>query len=64
VSGSQTGKSAKLAVVFGAVSVWNIYDIMTTTEVQSQAVMTLQYLFLAGTLLGLVMSLLRLVTSK
>jgi hypothetical protein len=64
VSDNQSGKAAKLVLIFRAVSAWNIYDIMTLTEVPRQAVMIMQYVFLAGTLLGLVMALVKLASAK
>jgi hypothetical protein len=64
VSDNQSGKAAKLALIFEAVSAWNIYDIMTATEVPRQTVMIMQYVFLAGTLLGLVMALVKLASAK
>ena len=64
MSDNQSGKAAKLALIFGAVSAWNIYDIMTATEVPRQPVMIRQYVFLAGTLLGLVMALIKFASGK
>ncbi len=64
MSDNQRGKSARLALIFAAASAWNIYDIMTETEAPRQAIMIMQYVFLAGTLLGLVGALIKLVASK
>jgi hypothetical protein len=64
VTDKPTGNSGKLVLIFGAVSAWNVYDIMTATEVPRQPVMIMQYVFLAGTLLGLVMALIKLASAK
>jgi multisubunit Na+/H+ antiporter MnhE subunit len=64
VSDKPTGNSGKLALIFAAVSAWNIYDIMTATEVPRQPVMIMQYVFLACTLLGLVAALIKFASGK
>ena len=64
MSDHKNGNTGKLALIFAAVSAWNIYDIMTATEVPRQAVMIMQYVFLAGTLLGLVMALIKFASGK
>jgi hypothetical protein len=43
-----------MLAIFSAVAAWQIYDIASATEAPSRAVMILQYVFLAGLLLGIV----------
>ena len=52
------------ALITGAVAVWIIYDIATATEAPSQAVMILQYVLLAGALIGFAGSLAKLMSAK
>ena len=42
-----------MLVIFSAAAGWQIYDIASATEAPSQAVMILQYVLLAGLLLGI-----------
>ena len=42
-----------MLVIFCAVAAWQIYDIASATEAPSRAVMILQYVLLAGLLLGI-----------
>jgi hypothetical protein len=42
-----------MLVIFSAAAAWQIYDIASATEAPSRAVMILQYVFLAGLLLGI-----------
>ena len=42
-----------MLAIFIAVAAWQIYDIASATEAPSRAVLTLQYVFLAGLLLGI-----------
>ena len=42
-----------MLVIFSALAAWQIYDIAGATEAPSRAVLTLQYVFLAGLLLGI-----------
>ncbi len=42
-----------MLVIFSAVAAWQIYDIASATEAPSRAVMILQYVLLAGLLLGI-----------
>jgi hypothetical protein len=41
-----------MLVIFSAAAAWQIYDIASATEAPSRAVMVLQYVLLAGLLLG------------
>ena len=41
-----------ILVIFSAVAAWQVYDIASATEAPSRAVMVLQYVLLAGLLLG------------
>lgn len=43
-----------MIAVFVVVGGWLVYDMATTREAQSTAVVTLQYIFLAGIAIGLV----------
>lgn len=42
-----------MLVIFSAAAAWQIYDIASATEAPSRAVMILQYVLLAGFLLGI-----------
>jgi hypothetical protein len=42
-----------MLAVFAAAATWQIYDLATATETPSRAVLTLQYVLLAGLLLGI-----------
>lgn len=53
-----------MALMTGAVTAWLIYDMATTTEGPRQAVLLLQYFLLAGALIGLVGSLVKLLTRE
>ncbi len=39
--------------IFSAAAAWQIYDLATATEAPSRALMILQYVLLAGLLLGI-----------
>lgn len=49
-----------MIAVFVVAGGWLVYDMATTREAQSTAVVTLQYIFLAGIAIGLVGAVLRL----
>lgn len=57
---SDNGKWGKMALLNAAVAAWLVYDITTATEVPRQAVMIMQYVFLAFSLTGLAISLFKL----
>ena len=42
-----------MLAVFAAAAAWQIYDLTTATEAPSRAVLILQYVLLAGLLLGI-----------
>ncbi|MGB6352288.1 MAG: hypothetical protein WBG10_19920 [Pseudolabrys sp.] len=42
-----------MLAVFAAAATWQIYDLATTTEAPSRSVLTLQYVLLAGLLVGI-----------
>jgi hypothetical protein len=42
-----------MLAVFAAAATWQIYDLATATEVPSRSVLTLQYVLLAGLLVGI-----------
>ena len=49
-----SGFSGKMAVLSGVVAAWLIFDMATATEAPRQAVLIMEYIFLAGSLLGVV----------
>jgi hypothetical protein len=53
-----------MIVAFAAVAAWQIYDMATTTEASSRALVILQYVLLAGLLLGLVGAVLNFLRSQ
>jgi hypothetical protein len=53
MSDNQNGKWGKMALLNAAVAAWIVYDLSTATEAPRQAVMIMEYVFLAGALLGL-----------
>jgi len=53
-----------MIVAFAAVAVWQIYDMSTATEAPSRALAILQYVLLAGLLLGLVGAVLNFLRSQ
>jgi hypothetical protein len=61
VSQNQSSKYVRLALLCAAVAAWNIYDLSSATEAPRQAVVIMQYTFLAGSLLGLAGALFKLV---
>ena len=63
-SSNESGKYGRMALITAAVSAWLIYDMATATEVPRQAVMILQYVLLAGALIGLAGSLVKLMSQK
>lgn len=42
-----------MIVIFAAAAAWQIYDIASATEAPGRALMIMQYVFLAGLLLGI-----------
>ncbi len=42
-----------MLAVFAAAAAWQIYDLASATEAPSRAVLTLQYVLLAGLLIGI-----------
>ena len=42
-----------MLVIFSAAAAWQVYDIASATEAPSRAVLILQYVLLAGLLLGI-----------
>jgi hypothetical protein len=42
-----------MLVIFSAAAAWQIYDLASATEAPARAVMILQYVLLAGLLLGI-----------
>ena len=53
-----------MIVAFAAVAAWQIYDMATASETPSRALAILQYVILAGLLLGLIGALLNFVRSQ
>jgi len=64
MSDKRTKNSGVMIVAFAAVATWQIYDIATTSETPSRTFAILQYVLLAGLLLGLVGALLNFVRSQ
>jgi hypothetical protein len=60
----KTKNSGVMIVAFAAVAVWQIYDMSTATEAPSRALTILQYVLLAGLLLGLVGAVLNFLRSQ
>ena len=53
-----------MIVAFAAVAAWQIYDMATTTEASSRALVILQYVLLVGLLLGLIGAVLNFLRSQ
>jgi hypothetical protein len=53
-----------MILAFAAVAAWQIYDMSTATEALSRALTILQYVLLAGLLLGLVGAVLNFLRSQ
>ena len=53
-----------MIVAFAAVAAWQIYDMATASETPSRALTVLQYVILAGLVLGLIGALLNFVRSQ
>lgn len=51
-------------VISAAVAAWSIYDMATATEAPSQTLALMQYVLLAGTLFGLVVSVVKYTSGK
>jgi hypothetical protein len=62
--GKSGGNWGKLALMNGAVAAWLIYDMSTAVEGPSRAVAILQYVLLAGALIGLALALVKLMSAK
>ncbi len=60
----RTKNSGVMIVAFAAVAAWQIYDMATATETPSRALMILQYVLLAGLLIGLAGALLNFLRSQ
>jgi hypothetical protein len=56
--------SGVMIVAFAAVAAWQIYDMATATEAPSRALAILQYVLLAGLLLGLLGAVLNFLRSQ
>lgn len=56
--------SGRLALVSAAVAAWLIYDMATASEAPSRALATLQYALLACALIGLVGSVVKLMSAR
>lgn len=64
VNDKKTKNSGVMIAAFAAVAAWQIYDMSTTTESPSRALAILQYVLLAGLLLGLVGAVLNFLRSQ
>ncbi len=59
----EVGNNPKvLALLTGAAAAWLIYSVATATETRSTALAVLQYVLIAGTLIGFVSSVKRMLT--
>ena len=56
--------SGVMIVAFAAVAAWQIYDMATTTEASTRGLVILQYVLLAGLLLGLIGAVLNFLRSQ
>jgi hypothetical protein len=56
--------SGVMIVAFAAVAAWQIYDMATTTEASSRTLVILQYVLLAGLLIGLIGAVLNFLRSQ
>ena len=56
--------SGVMIVAFAAVAAWQIYDMATTTEASSRALVILQYVLLVGLLVGLIGAVLNFLRSQ
>jgi hypothetical protein len=64
VDEKRTKNSGVMILAFAAVAVWQIYDMSTATEAPSRALAILQYVLLAGLLLGLIGAVLNFLRSQ
>jgi hypothetical protein len=64
VNDKKTKNSGVMIVAFAAVAVWQIYDMATAAETPSRALSVLQYVLLAGLLIGLVGAVLNFLRSQ
>ena len=64
VAEKRTKNSGVMIVAFAAVAAWQIYDMATSAEAPSRALVILQYVLLAGLLIGLVGSVLNFLRSQ
>ena len=64
VTDKRTKNSGVMIVAFAAVAAWQIYDMATASETPSRALAILQYVILAGLVLGLIGALLNFVRSQ
>ena len=60
----QSGKWARLALMTGAVSAYLIYELLAPGEAPRQTVLIMEYVFLAGMLIGLGYSVTMLIAPK
>jgi hypothetical protein len=64
VSDKPIKNSGVMIVAFAAVAAWQIYDMATATEASTHALTILQYVLLAGLLLGLIGAVLNFLRSQ
>jgi len=64
VSDKPIKNSGVMIVAFAAVAAWQIYDMATTTEASTRGLVILQYVLLAGLLLGLIGAVLNFLRSQ
>jgi uncharacterized membrane protein len=64
VNDKKTKNSGVMIVAFAAVAGWQIYDMATATETPSRALAVLQYVLLAGLLIGFIGAVLNFLRSQ
>ena len=64
VNDKRTKNSGVMIVAFAAVAAWQIYDMATATETPSRTLAVLQYVLLAGLLLGFIGAVLNFLRSQ
>jgi len=64
VTEKRTKNSGVMIIAFAAVAAWQIYDMATATEEPGRSLAILQYILLAGLLIGLAGALLNFLRSQ
>jgi len=64
VNEKKTKNSGVMIVAFAAIAAWQIYDMATAPETPSRALAVLQYVLLAGLLIGFIGAVLNFLRSQ